>query len=267
MSLDITLVDSTTGATIPNGQAVQYSGQTVQQTLQMPTGELNIDIPSDPSVYYIFSAPGYGNIQDTGTDLLANGASSTAIYMTASTGFPKSTSLIVIGAGLLLLLMMKKKKKKAVSGIDDDIMPVVLIGGALLAFGGLNKILQALGIEKSAAATALLTSGSSVTSAWNPNFYKQYTSGILFDQPTADATATAIYDAFGFLNLGYDFDTIVAAIKTCQSQAEVSQVAASFNTQYNKDLYSFLYSGGLFASLTTDEMSQLTTYVSGLPTN
>ena len=236
MSLDITLVDQQTGNTIQNGQVVQYSnGQVV--TTSPVFGDVSLNIPNDPNTYYIFSAPGYNVVQESAIALLADGATATAIYLTAATGSGSGAAL-PIALGVLLLAVQKKKKTIGdAEPAKQNYMPVLLVVGAVLALGGLNKLLQALGIEKSAEATALSNNSSSATSPWNPNYYKQFTSGQLLDQATADADATTLYKAFGLFGLGYDLPGITAVIHSLSSQAELSQISESFSTQYGKDLF------------------------------
>ena len=169
-------------------------------------------------------------------------------------------------------MLLAVKKKHTVGDTESkptNYMPVILVVGAVVVLGGLNKLLQALGIEKSTAATALQNSSSSTTSPWNPNYYKNISGYVsTMDQATADADATAIYKAFGLFDLGYDIGAITGVIHSLTTQAQLSQVADSFNTQYGKDLFTYLYTGGISAgwtSLSTDEMTALQSYVSQLP--
>ena len=228
--MDISLVDAT-GQVIQTGQVVQYdANNNVIATTQITGGNVTLNVTNDGS-YYIFSASGFNDQSENSIALLADGASTFAVYLDKTI---PATSYVLGVAAVAALILLNKKKKKSVGDLTDDIMPIVLVGGVvLLATGALNKLFTGLGLRTSAAETASLTAGSGANSPWNANFYKQYTSGQLFDQATADATATAIYNAFGMFGTSYDFSAIVAAFKTCSSGRCGFQVSASFFAQHN----------------------------------
>ncbi len=232
------------------------------QFLQIAEGEnytLTIDetAPGIFDLLIIFSSPGYKSLSLT-VGQLVNGPKD-IILEKANTLF-----LIIAGAGLLYAFS-KNKRKKVGALQTQDLMPFLMIAGAVLGFNALSKLLDKLGLGKNPATADL----SDPNSPWKPNYWRQFTNFSYSISPTqADQYAQTIHNAFTVFQ--DDFNTIMGVFSNCKTKANVSYLSDIFFRKYDEDLLSFLGDGGgvlPWDGLSSAHMSELISYVSKLPTN
>lgn len=82
------------------------------------------------------------------------------------------------------------------------------------------------------------------TSPWNPNFYKSAPSGaMLFTSAAASNLAEQMWDAVPIISFSTpDPSPVIGAINQCQTQSQVSFLADTFNSEYGKDMFTWIYS-------------------------
>jgi len=121
---------------------------------------------------------------------------------------------------------------------------VIIVASKL--FGGIDLLLQALGLGKSkkeketeGAIDDAMEEASNTDSAWNPNMYKSAPAGSKLLTP--EKTEDVAYKLFSSVGIMWDNEAKgVAAIKMCESKAQVSQVVEYFAEHYDRDTMKWL---------------------------
>ena len=142
---------------------------------------------------------------------------------------------------------------------------VLLIGGGLLAFTAVKRILIAAGIaagQGTQAASQLITDPNSY---FKPSYYKR-TGGSLIRRADAERYARQIHSAFGIFQ--DDFNAIVAVFNRMPSKAAISFLADVFSQIYKEDLLTFLTNGGgllPWDGLSDNQLKTLIAFTNKLP--
>jgi len=142
---------------------------------------------------------------------------------------------------------------------------VLLIGGGLLAFTAVKRILIAAGIaagQGTQAASQLITDPNSY---FKPSYYKR-SGGSLIRRADAERYARQIHSAFGIFQ--DDFNAIVAVFSRMPSKAAISFLADVFSQIYKEDLLTFLTNGGgilPWDGLSDNQLKQLIALTNKLP--
>lgn len=146
---------------------------------------------------------------------------------------------------------LKPENAKAIVILLGGVVAIVLIIVIInKTFGGLKAFLSgitdSLGLtdspenaaRKKAVADAAANSANT-NSAWSPQFYKNAPAGAhLFTQAATDDIASQIWNSVGIFTT--DIDSCYAAFKQCSYKSQVSFLADRFNTNYQKDLLSWI---------------------------
>jgi len=142
---------------------------------------------------------------------------------------------------------------------------VLLIGGGLLAFTAVKRILIAAGIaagQGTQAASQLITDPNSY---FKPSYYKR-TGGSLIRRADAERYARQIHSAFGIFQ--DDFNAIIAVFNRMPSKAAISFLVDVFSQIYKEDLLTFLTNGGgllPWDGLSDNQLKQLLALTNKLP--
>lgn len=180
-----------------------------------------------------------------------------------------SLAILELIAAAGIIAFARKKKKKVGSLTMDEVRPFLYIGGGLLAFDSVKRILEGLGIWKSTATKGLDDTSTNPNSFWNPNFWRtvkpdgaNWTYAI--DVTTAQQWLSDLRNAFGAFN--DDEETAIGVFKRCRTQANCSFLADIFNRTYNQDLLSWLR-GGFWPQdrLSDADVYTINNYISRLP--
>lgn len=209
------------------------------------------------------SSPGYKPIIFTIGDIIGTGEGPYFFSMEKDT--TQNVMPLAIGAGIIFLLAKKKEQKKQVGKIETK--EVLLIGGGLIAFSVLQKILQGVGLWKSQETKNLDQETTNPNSFWSPNYYKMYSSySYAIDRKTAESYAKEIYNAFGMFN---DCEECVKAVfRRLRTKSNVSYLVQVFSDVYGQDLLTFLR-GGIWPQdrLSDSDVNEINSFLSKLPTN
>lgn len=145
----------------------------------------------------------------------------------------KTKSVVLISVMVLVIVIVIIVIKKS-GNIFDTIT------------GGINSMLEGVGILDSAEdkkadadVAAVDTKAGSIDSPFNPNFHRSAPSGTTkLSDSVAEKLADQVYDSVGII---YDDpESGFGAIKQAKSWVQVSQIADALNSEYGKDLYSWL---------------------------
>ena len=142
---------------------------------------------------------------------------------------------------------------------------VLLIGGGLLAFSAVKRLLIAAGIAAGQGTKAASDEIIDPRSYWKPSYYKR-TGGTLIRRADTERYARQIHSAFGIFQ--DDFNAIVAAFNRLPSKAAVSFLADVFQQIYKEDLLTFLTNGGgllPWDGLSDNQLKQLLALTNKLP--
>lgn len=219
----------------------------------------------NPYIYSVrFSKPGYETqiIQFIDLEQFPD------VYLVRSgTEFSLTTVGIVVAALGLTIASFKKQGKK-ISGITTgDVIPFIVIGGALIAFDVVNKILIKLGIVDSAATIALDDAATNPNSFWNPNFWKSAPNGqysYAITESEARQWIRDIKNSFGAFN--DNEEQAIAVFKRCRTQANASFLSWVFNKDSGEDLLKYLRGGWWPQDRLSDaDVWEITQFVNGLP--
>lgn len=206
------------------------------------------------SMQVMFSAPGYQQLTKTVADLIFAGGDVT---------LKKSNILLPVAAVATGLLLMKKQKK--VAGISNDVMPLVVVGGGLLAIHMVSRILDKLGLGGDPTASEQ----ANPDSAFSPTYWRQFTTFTYsISLAQADSYAQTIYNAFTIFQ--DDFNAIMGVFQYMRTKANVSYLSDIFIRKYSESLLPFLTDGGgllPWDGLSKDNLNKILSYVSKLPTN
>jgi hypothetical protein len=150
-------------------------------------------------------------------------------------------------------------------GIKISTTDVLLIGGGLLSFTAIKRLLIAGGIAAGPGTKAASDEIIDPRSYWKPSYYKR-TGGLLVRRADAERYARQIYNAFGIFQ--DDFNAVLAAFNRMPSKAAVSFLADVFQQQYKQDLLTFLTNGGgilPWDGLSDNQLKQLLAFTNKLP--
>jgi len=207
----------------------------------------------------VFSSVGYKSIQTTGAELLDTGSN---IHLEKS----NTLFLLLIAAGLFYVLYDKKKKVGALT--KQEVIPFIVIAGAVLGFVLIKQLLESLGVWKDKDERQLDTAETNSSLFWSPEYWKSLPPGQSYTRPitlsTAESYATEIHESFNAFN---DCEECVKAIfKRLPSQAAASYVSYAFNRGYGMDLLDFLR-GGIWPQdrLSDTDVNEINNFVSTLP--
>lgn len=242
---------------------VDHSGQSVSFR-EIPPGEkytLDIDegAPGINDLVLVFSSPGYTSKQITVGTLRAGSPDITLSKV-------NTWLLLAIAAALFFVLSNKKKKVGALS--TQEVLPFILIAGAVLGFKLIEQLLQSLGIWKDKDDRALDAAAIDANSFWNPGYWKTKPPNVNYTRPiTKDVAynyAGQIEESFGPFN---DCEECVKAVfRQLPSQAAASFVSDVFVQRYGIDLLDYLR-GGVWPQdrLSSSDVAEINSYVLSLP--
>ena len=212
-------------------------------------------------VLFLFSAPGYAAFVATANDLRMWGE---VVLDKADV----QNSIIWVPVIIGILLLMKSKGRKQVGKFNiDEILPILLIGGGLLGFNLIQKLLQSIGIWSSPDTKALDNVATDARSFWNPNFYKQFsTYSYAITRAQAVQYIQQIMDAFGAFNDCED--CVIAVFKQLKTKSNVSYLSDVFYQTQGQDLLTYLR-GGLWPQdhLSDSDVNTINNFLSQLPNN
>lgn len=191
--------------------------------------------------------------------------SDTTIFLQKQSKLP---FLEMIAAGLILAYAAKKKKRVGALTMEE-IKPFLYIGGGILAFDSVKRILEGLGFWKSEATKNLDDASTNPNSYWNPNFWRtikpdaaNWTYAI--DVTTAQEWINDLRAAFGAFN--DNEDQAIGVLKRCRTQANLSFLADIFNRTYGEDLLTWLRGGWWPQDRLSDaDVYTINNYISRLP--
>lgn len=150
-------------------------------------------------------------------------------------------------------------------GIKISTTDVLLIGGGLLAFTAIKRLLIAGGLAAGPGTQAASQNITDPASYWKPSYYKR-TGGLLIRREAAERYAAQIHNAFGLFQ--DDFNAVMAAFSKMPTKAAISFLADVFQQKYNEDLLTFLTNGGgllPWDGLSDAQLKQLIAYTNKLP--
>lgn len=248
--------------TVSNG-----SGENILQ--QNFKGSWTLDALPGYAYWFNGNASGYGAILIDGSNL-TNGA-----IITLPKNFDTLTGnnkmIYAAAGGLGILMLLAKEKKKKVGKIEtSDIMPVILIGGALIGFGLIQKLLTSLGIWSSQDTKTLDTLASSSSSAnfWKPDYYLQFSS-----YPGGNITTLQAIDMVNMITSSFGMfndceDCVIGIFRNLKTKSNVSFLSKVFFDQTGKDLLTYLR-GGVWPEdrLSDADVNTINSFLSTLPTN
>ena len=150
-------------------------------------------------------------------------------------------------------------------GIKISTTDVLLIGGGLLAFTAIKRLLIAGGIAAGPGTKASSDEIIYPTSYWKPQYYKRV-GGRFLTRSVTESYARQIHNAFGIFQ--DDFNAVLAAFNRMPSKAAVSFLADVFQQLYKEDLLTFLTNGGgilPWDGLSDAQLKQLIAFTNKLP--
>lgn len=242
---------------------IDHAGQNIQ-TIQIEPGEqytidVNIDDMDLQQWEIVFSSPGYSSFKTTVGALMAG---SKDIQLKKV----NTWLLLALAAGLFYALSNRKKKVGALT--TQEVLPFILIAGAVLGFKLLEQLLQSLGVWKDKDDRALDAAAIDANSFWNPNFWKTKPPNISYTRPITASQAYQyagqIQESFGAFN---DCEECVKSVfRQMPSQAAASFVSDHFTQRYGQDLLDFLR-GGVWPQdrLSSSDVAEINSYVMSLP--
>ena len=153
----------------------------------------------------------------------------------------------------------------AKKGLNITTTDVLLIGGGLLAFTAIKRLLIAGGLAAGPGTKAASQQIVDPGSYFKPAYYKR-AGGRLIVRSKAEMLADQIHNAFGLFQ--DDFNAIMAAFSQLPSKAAVSWLADVFQQKYKEDLLTFLTNGGgllPWDGLSDSQLKTLLTFTDKLP--
>lgn len=173
---------------------------------------------------------------------------------------------LVLAAVALYRYSQKKKGRKKIGAFTkNDLIPLFWLGGGLIAFSVIKKILIFLHIWDDPKSTALDQAAIDPNSFWRPDFWrKSQNYSYTIDTPTAQAYAKEIYDAFGAFD--DNEDQAIGVFRRLRTKANLSFLADVFNQVYGQDLLTFLR-GGIWPKdrLSDDDVALINSMIAALP--
>lgn len=216
------------------------------------------EVPDLVAVY--FDSPGHKS-QIVPLNNLAN---SPNIYL--EKGLPAAALAAAAG----IMLFVAKKKKKSVGALKtSDVIPFLLIIGAVYGFNILNKILEFFGLKDSKDTKDLDYESSNPNSFWNPNYWQNINPSntgwtYAITEATARQWCQEIYNAFGAFN---DCEEcVIAVFKRCKTKANASFIAWVWQKQYGQDLLTYLRGGNWPQDRLSDkDVNTINQFIAKLP--
>lgn len=186
------------------------------------------------------------------------------VVMIKGSTIPLTSILIVLAA----VTLYRRKTKKVGKLSTDDIYPIMLIVGGLIAFSVIKEILEGLGIWDSQDSKTLDNASTDPDSWWNPNFWKTKPSNIPYTNPitttTARQLANTIYNSFSWYN--DNEEQAISVFKSLPSRAAGSFLAEVFANDHGQDMLTFLRGGTWPQDRLSDaDVNEVNRYVNNLP--
>ena len=150
-------------------------------------------------------------------------------------------------------------------GTDIKATDVLLIGGGVIAFFAIRKLLIRFGIASGPGSQNVVNQISDPNSFWKPNYWNK-PGALLITNAVADKMATDIHKAFTVFQ--DDYNSIFAVFSQLKTKSQVSYLAYRFQQKYGEDLLTFLTNGGgilPWDGLSDAQLLQITTLVNKLP--
>jgi len=150
-------------------------------------------------------------------------------------------------------------------GIKITTTDVLLIGGGLIAFTAIKRLLIAGGIAAGPGTKAASVNITDPGSYWKPQYYKRV-GGRFLKRSTTESYAKQIHDAFGIFQ--DDFNSVMAAFSKMPTKTAVSFLSEVFQDKYKEDLLSFLTNGGgilPWDGLSDNQLKTLIAFTDKLP--
>jgi hypothetical protein len=220
--------------------------------------------PSQPGQLFLFAAPGFASFVSSANEL----ENDNVIELEKDNDLSGNSFILVAGVAGLLLFKNQKNKKTVIAKIDTkEIGPVLWIGGGLIAFMALKKVLTLFGIIDSQATTDLNNQSTNPQSFWNPTYYKNFSSySYAIDTTTAQQYVQQILDSFGAFN--DNEEQAIAVFHQLKTKANVSFLAEIFYRMTGQDLLTYLR-GGIWPQdrLSDSDVNAINQFLSKLPNN
>lgn len=144
---------------------------------------------------------------------------------------------------------------------------VLIIGGGLVAFTAIKKVLVTLGIAGGPGGKAVIDEIKNPNSVWKPAFWKTSPPGSwLITVGQAAAYSKTIHGAFGIFQ--DDFNAIFSVFSRLRTKSQVSFLCDQFSQIYGEDLLTFLTDGGgilPWDGLSDTHLKSITDMVDHLP--
>lgn len=186
------------------------------------------------------------------------------VVTSGSKSFPWALALIPIA----MLMNDKKKGRKRVGALKLDTPTVITVGIALVglkAFGLLNNLLDALGLQAKESTRNLDAASENPLSPWSPQFYLNAPPGSAFlTEAQCQQMYTTIQKAFGPLN--DDEGQVISVFKTLRTQSQLSVFSLWLANYMNIDILDWLR-GGVWPSdrLSDNEVDSINQFILKLP--
>lgn len=241
-SIDFLFVDAKTGAPIAvNGKLINLQDNSTLSTIKNSL-QANVAVEDVPAyqLQVVFSKPGYKTISlNVGN---VSGESSVTLRFERSPMFPALELAALVG-----LIAWAKHKKKTVGKVETkDVFPWLLIGGGLLAFSIIKKVLEWLGIWEGQDSKTLDQEAADPNSPWSPTLWQtlqakgvNWSYALTYDQ--AANLVSQLQNAFGAFN--DNEDAAKAVFHNFRTQANASFFADVFQRITGDNLLSYLRGG------------------------
>lgn len=263
-AIDFTFIDAHTQTPIAvNGKLIDLANNSVLSTITNSL-QAHVEVADVPAyqLQVVFSKSGYKTISLNVGDVSSQ--SNVVLQFQKSPAFP-----VLEAAALVALIAFAQHKKKTVGKMETkDVFPWLLIGGGLLAFSIVKKILEWLGVWKGQDSKTLDEEAADPNSPWSPTLWQTlkakgvtWTYAITYDQ--AAALVTQLTDAFGMFN--DNEDAAKAVFHNFRTQANASYFSDVFQRITGDNLLSYLR-GGMWPQdrLSDADVYEITLYLKNL---
>lgn len=250
-------------------RVINYEGNFVTQPALILDGfyEAWTDALNPSKVFVQFEKEGYEPLRVQFLDLQRNPDVNMELATSPGAAIGVAT-VAAVAAAVAAAIALARKEKRKISGITTaDVMPFILIGGAVIAFDLVNKVLVMLGISDSRDTKELDDIATDPNSFWNPEFWRGAPGGnysYAITESTARAWLSEIKSAFGPFN--DDEEKVIGVFKRCRTQANASFLAWVFNKDTGQDLLKYLRGGTWPQDRLSDaDVNEITRYIKNLP--
>lgn len=147
---------------------------------------------------------------------------------------------------------------------------LLYIGGGVVAFFAIKKVLVKLGIATGEGEQSVINNIANPYSPWKPQYWQEQNKKVtvaLIKRATAEGYARTIHNAFGIFQ--DDFNAILSVFSALKTKTQVSFLSQVFAEMYKEDMLSFLTDGGgilPWDGLSDAHLKQLTDLVNRLKT-